>query len=423
MKKINRTTRLIAFAIGLVIFVIIVLMAISGNKAPKPVAAHYAEDTASDDNKVEALKTLTANLQDVENKNKQLSDQIAALNAQNAASLAQFKQSISDSMQQNLKQLQDQNTAQAQKLQEMVNQKSDSTSYDIQGDDGGTTANNFKWVSDISTVTPRGIAKTSGDDTVLVSTDNTTPPQKASTVDPVYTIPVNATLTGASLMTPLVGRIPIDGKLTSPYQFKLVLSRRNLTANGFPLPGVTGAVASGIASGDMLGSCARGTLTSITFVFGDGRISTTQTSDDDQNGLGYLSSMTGDPCIKGDFHTNAGVVLSADIALGAAQGYANAFSQSQIQPVSDGASFTSIIKNANTFAEGQAGSAGIQAAQTWWNQRVQNSFDYIYVPNVSNGHPMKVVLNITQQISIDYDDKARKVSYESATKNNNHELD
>ncbi|MBX9706284.1 MAG: hypothetical protein K5Q00_08500, partial [Gammaproteobacteria bacterium] len=53
------------------------------------------------------------------------------------------------------------------------------------------------------------------------------------------------------------------------------------------------------------------------------------------------------------------------------------------------------------------------AAQNWWNQRVKNSFDYVYVSNVNaqTGQPMKVVANITKAISIDYDNKARKVNY------------
>lgn len=118
--------------------------------------------------------------------------------------------------------------------------------------------------------------------------------------NPYYTIPKNATLTDVTLMTPLVGRIPINGKVTDPYHFKAVLSSDNLTANGYPLPGIHGAVISGVARGDMLGRCTRGEMTSITFIFNDGTIQTVSAESKDQSqGLGYISAANGNPCLDG----------------------------------------------------------------------------------------------------------------------------
>ncbi|MBX9705800.1 MAG: TIGR03752 family integrating conjugative element protein, partial [Gammaproteobacteria bacterium] len=249
---------------------------------------------------------------------------------------------------------------------------------------------------------------------------------KTTSVEPKYTIPTNATLTGATLMTPLIGRVPIDGQLPSPYHFKLVLSQSNLTANGYPLPGVKGAVMSGIASGDMLGSCARGDIHSITFVFSDGTISTTEASNDTDT-LGYISTQTGNPCITGTFHSNAAVFLGAQMGLAGAEGYANALSSAQYNnTITDqGTSMSTLIGSANKAAMGQSMSAASQAAQTWWNQRVKNSFDYVYVPNVDSqtGLTMKVVVNITKAISVDYDTKARKVNYEDSLQNINRDID
>ncbi len=170
------------------------------------------------------------------------------------------------------------------------------------------------------------------------------------------------------------------------------------TANGVPLPGIHGAVASGIASGDLLGGCARGDINSMTFVFNDGTISTTtisngSTTDDSNNSLGYISTPTGNPCIPGKLHTDAAVFLGAQVGFGAMQGYANSISNSQYMQGANasGQTFTMLMGNADKAAAGQALSSGAEAAQTWWNQRVQSSHDFVYVSNVKGGHPRKVV--------------------------------
>ncbi|MBC8946338.1 integrating conjugative element protein [Xenorhabdus indica] len=75
---------------------------------------------------------------------------------------------------------------------------------------------------------------------------------------PVYTLPENATLVGSQAMTALLGRVPINGTVTDPYPFKILIGKDNLTANGIELPEVEGAVVSGSASGDWTLSCVRG---------------------------------------------------------------------------------------------------------------------------------------------------------------------
>lgn len=95
-----------------------------------------------------------------------------------------------------------------------------------------------------------------------------------ATEHPVYTLPENATLMGSQAMTALLGRVPIEGKVTDPYPFKILIGKENLTANGIELPDVEGAVVSGTATGDWVLSCVRGDIHSITFVFKDGSIRT-----------------------------------------------------------------------------------------------------------------------------------------------------
>ncbi|EON5214738.1 TPA: TIGR03752 family integrating conjugative element protein, partial [Escherichia coli] len=102
--------------------------------------------------------------------------------------------------------------------------------------------------------------------------------QKAST-RAVYTLPENSTLAGSRAMTALLGRVPVNGTVTDPYPFKILVGKDNLTANGIELPDVEGAVVSGTASGDWTLSCVRGQVNSITFVFADGTVRTLPSSD------------------------------------------------------------------------------------------------------------------------------------------------
>jgi cell division protein ZapB len=135
---------------------------------------------------------------------------------------------------------------------------------------------------------------------------------------PVYTLPENSTLVGSQAMTALLGRVPIDGKVTDPYPFKVLIGKENLTANGIELPDVEGAIVSGTATGDWVLSCVRGDVHSITFVFNDGTVRTvpqSAKSSDGSNGksnggsIGWLSDEHGIPCLSGDRKTNATTYL------------------------------------------------------------------------------------------------------------------
>jgi cell division protein ZapB len=451
-KNLSKTTKLFGGLIFGVVVIMVIMISVSGNKVSTEQPPHYINDNASADNKVEALKTMTADLVNVENKNKKLQESIKELQTQNKNSINNLKNVVSKQMKLALKkiQTQDQSEQQMQKMLEIKSKnKLQTQNYPVNGNDEGSSDNSFVWISDLSQsaddasvgnkLSHAGLinfTKGNNNNSLLHSKNNLLGQgnlsdlndlgKKKDLVKPVYTIPVNATLTGATLMTPLVGRIPIDGQLPSPYDFKLVLSASNLTANGYPMPGVKGAVMSGIASGDLLGSCARGDIHSITFIFNDGTISTTQAKGDDKR-LGYISSQTGDPCIAGKFHSDAAIFLGAQMAFAGAQGYANAISNSQYMTSTtpDGGSIHNLIGSANKAAIGQGGSAAAQAAETWWNRRVKNSFDFVYVSNINSkiGRPMKIVVNITKQIPINHDSNARKVNYENSLQANNNQLD
>jgi integrating conjugative element protein (TIGR03752 family) len=405
----------------------------------------FVKDSASSDTPVETLKTLTAEISAVQQQNQQLVAQNKALTEQDKNTLAQFKKDM-------MAQIEQQVTSAKNALQQTA-QTSSTTSGETTktaslplGNSNGTSLNSvdtngFIWIPDLQQasnnaattaekdksrdslatfINPGALDKVgsvSASDTVL---NNYINHKGKPLAVPYYTIPVNATLTGAIAMQPIIGRIPIDGKVPDPYTFKAIIGSKNLAANGIDVPpDIQGIVASGVAEGDMLGKCARGEITSMTFVFQDGRISTTEA----KNGqaLGTIAAANGNPCIAGSFHTDAALFLGATAGLAGLQGYGNALSQAQLNTstsATTGATISTLIGSANKYAFGQGFSSAAQAAQKWWDQRVQNSFDFVYVPNVDPKTKKKLELNvnITQEITIDYDPTKRRVAYEHQTK-------
>ena len=159
------------------------------------------------------------------------------------------------------------------------------------------------------------------------------PTKPAVEITPYFTIPENATLLGATAMTALIGRVPVDGRVTDPMQFKLLLGPENLAANGHFLPDdLAGVVVSGVAIGDMALSCSEGLIQSMTFVYNDGAIHTVsrrsngttpgvggasgaRSSLSEAPKLGYISDRYGNPCIAGRFVTNAPAYLTDVVGL------------------------------------------------------------------------------------------------------------
>lgn len=237
---------------------------------------------------------------------------------------------------------------------------------------------------------------------------------------PYYTIPANATSVKDKLMTALVGRIPVKGVVSDPYPFKIVISDDNLAANGLRIPHLLQMIVSGYCEGDLLLKGVRGYITSLTFVFEDGTISTTTSNNNDignftkTNSLGYLSDQYGNPFIAGKLITNAPLYLGTDVALNVGQGAAQAYSQSQTTTTSSflGNSNSQVTGSPAKFVAGQALGKGFDGAQQWWADRAQQSFDAIYVPPVDkNGDYIEIAVNFAKEIHIDYNPEGRKLSY------------
>nr|WP_310615736.1 TIGR03752 family integrating conjugative element protein [Pantoea cypripedii] len=245
--------------------------------------------------------------------------------------------------------------------------------------------------------------------------------QKAT--DPVYTLPENSTLIGSRAMTALLGRIPIDGKVTDPYPFKVMIGKDNLTANGIELPDVQGAIVSGTATGDWTLSCVRGSITSITFVFTDGTVRTLPSPNDQNSGgnqnstnangnnssIGWLSDDDGIPCISGTRKSNASTYLPTITTLAAASaaGDAVAENQSTGQTNGYGGVTSTLTGNAGQAVLGKALSGGMRETIDWVKARYGQTFDAIYVPPGQT-----VALHITRQLAIDYEEKGRRVKYD-----------
>ena len=244
---------------------------------------------------------------------------------------------------------------------------------------------------------------------------------KEGPVDPVYTVPENATLIGSRAMTALLGRVPIDGKVTDPYPFKIIIGKDNLTANGIDLPDVQGAIVSGTATGDWTLSCVRGSVTSITFVFSDGTVrtlphpagqteNTSNQSNNNSNGsIGWLSDENGIPCLSGERKSNASTYLPTLFAMSAASAAGDALAQSQTtnQTNAYGGVTSTLTGNSGQAVLGKSVSGGMKDTVDWVKARYGQTFDAIYVPPGA-----KVAVHITRQLAIDYEEKGRKVKYD-----------
>ena len=236
---------------------------------------------------------------------------------------------------------------------------------------------------------------------------------------PVYTIPKNATLVGARAFTALIGRVPVgeEARVTDPYFFKLLVGRDNLAANGHEVPELAHAVASGEAIGDWTLGCVSGDVTSMTFVFLDGRIVTVPEARDVSEGgagtravrLGALSDDHGNPCVAGERITNASSYLAqgaAALTLGAAaEGLAAA--QTRVHAGGLAGALAVVDGDIGRFAAGRGLSGAAEEVARWLRARQAQEYDAVYVPPGA-----RVAVHVDEELRIDYDPSGRRVRHE-----------
>ncbi|RSD31708.1 TIGR03752 family integrating conjugative element protein [Vibrio pectenicida] len=234
--------------------------------------------------------------------------------------------------------------------------------------------------------TQPSVASTLGTTSSLANDSNT------SFAMPLYSLHPGAVLADANAMTALMGRVPIDGQVTDPYPFSMIIGPENLLANGMTLPEVKGAIVTGTVTGDWSLSCVRGAVETFSLILENGEIinypekmegviqgdfdgSEIKTQD-----LGYLADPTGNPCISGRRISNAPEYLTSKGLLDAATAAANAVAISQQTISVDGSTSTSALTGSATKnAVAQASAASAQTVSDFIQSRMGMSFDIIYV--------------------------------------------
>lgn len=233
-----------------------------------------------------------------------------------------------------------------------------------------------------------------------------------SSVAPVITIPINATLIDSTALTALIGRVPAEGRVQDPMPFKVLTGSTNLAANGATIAGIEGMMWGGWAVGDWTLSCVTGFVDSVTFVFSDDTIhsiESEQSSGDSSQALGWISDPHGNPCIPGTRKSNASSYLLQQSLLNtsmAASDTAAALETTQsLSPT--GAIQSLITGDTSRYVLGKTLSGGLHSASDWFTRRAQQEFDVVLLPA---GH--KVAIHVEKELEINYDSNGRKLNHD-----------
>lgn len=460
MSEFIKKNKLILIIVSLLL-VLIVVVSFLGHKKTSSVNTIQAQnqpqvvDNATGDNTAESLNALTQELHQVISSNQELQANNAELNKKNASILRNIRGEVQQNLENELQKRGQDNQAKIAKLQKQLQEVNDalkkanqhqsgdvSGAYSVDGQGsqqltGSQVVNvngqNLVAIPDISGSHANVSNGNNGNNNTITNNSDSIlhpdgSPSNAQTSKkpkpvPYYTIPSGATLARSVNMTALIGRVPVNGVVKSPYPFKMIIGGDNMAANGLHIPGVSGAIIQGYTVGDMALSCVKGYVTAITFVFPDGTISTTSIGDSSNNGdlgfnnsLGYISEPNGNPCFPGKFYTNAPQYLATMIALGALNQGGQAYAMAQQTAMSNafGGTTTSLTGSVGKYMLGGAVQGGTQQAMNWFTEREKNSFDAVYVPAGK-----KAVINITKQIDINYNPNGRKIYYEHAKNSRN----
>lgn len=232
-------------------------------------------------------------------------------------------------------------------------------------------------------------------------------PQKTEVrVEPVYTLPKDATLTDGLALTALIGRIPVDGQTPDPYPVKIYIGKENLLANGHDIPEVEGMIFSGMGFGDWNLSCVSARLTSATFIFADGSI---VNHSREGSPLGYISDPSGVPCIAGRFVTNAPSFMAQRIGLAGFSAAGSAFAEAQQQRQTSsltGSTTSTVMGDVSKLVTGEAVQSASDEVSRWLLSRQQQSFDAVVVnPGAA------VSVHLDRSLALDKSSMARRVRY------------
>lgn len=237
------------------------------------------------------------------------------------------------------------------------------------------------------------------------------PPTEPPPPDPHYTLPP-ASIIDATALTALIGRIPVDGRIETPWRFKLLSTAVNMTSRRFQVPDLEGVIWSGVAYGDYTLSCVSGTIDTVSYVFADGTVHSQHSDsnpDDITAGLGWISDAYGNPCVPGEFKTNAPAVIRRLATAGTIEGLARGYAEAQTRRTTDseGQTTTTVTGNADDYALSTAVTEAVSESNRWLLRRLSDSFDAVYVPAGAD-----IAIHIEQQIAIDHDRFGRRIDHQ-----------
>lgn len=399
----------IKFLAGSVVFGVIMILMNSRSGTPVSDAPqnpnNFGEAIASQFN--DNIRDVSARLLETEKKLVQMHKENKLLQKQ----LKQPKLEVSHTLKEELQALKEQLTAMTEHQ---------SQSYPME--DSSTPQSQIK---DLDTLLDKASTESK-----VITEHNTAIKEEAPTKTPFYTIPAGSDFSKITLLSALIGEVPVEGKLMQPlFPFTAIISRGDLmTANGMQLPDeITGIKISGysIGVGSFLDniSCVRAYVTSALFVFEDGHfvsIGQEQMKNSaelvNNDSIGYLTTPFGNPCIKGQYITNAPRVLAAFMTAGGIQGAGTALSKWQMSYQTEGGSaITTPTGDIAHFAAGGAINEGSQKGTDWLEKRIQGSFDMVFVPasirSPSGFIPNQLSLHFSQTIAIDKEHEGRVLDY------------
>ena len=234
---------------------------------------------------------------------------------------------------------------------------------------------------------------------------------------PMFTLPENATLVNAKLMTAMIGRVPKENEVVDAMPFKVITGDENLAANGMEIQGIKGMVWSGTAVGDWTLSCVAGRLQSVTLIFDDGTIHTSNMETVGTSALGWLSDEFGLPCIPGERKTNVSAYLTANVLSQSASAAANAVAAAETSRLTNsfGQTNTTITGDLPTYLLGRTAAGGANSMASWLADRRDQEFDAVVVAAGS-----LVAIHIQTEIPIDFDPQGRKLTYEQTLNDAHH---
>lgn len=236
---------------------------------------------------------------------------------------------------------------------------------------------------------------------------------------PFYTINPTGTLFRNKSLTAMLGVVPKNGVVKDSYRFKVITGATNISSNGHDINHVRNIVWSGTLRGNREMQCVRGTLDTVSMVFKDGTISTTKT-DDEVNGLGYISDVWGKPCINGHLVSNTGQYFRDRLLASGISSFAEAASAVEQTQVMDASGNVLNLMNGDTqrFMKAKTVSGMAEETADYVKERQADAIDIVYVESGT-----EVVIHVEDEIKFDYDPKGRKLNHVTSFSSSNSYFD